>query len=92
LIIETTDYFYTSFTIFSEFQSNEYESKKTQIYFGLLKIELHPVLSHTKMDFTILKESFTQDCSRTTLEPYKNYKHTLKNTIPAKLMLQETIS
>jgi len=66
--------------------------KHTRIYTGSLKIELHLVSFHTKMDFTISQESFTQDCSKTTLEPYKNYKHTLKNTISAKFMLQETLS
>jgi len=66
--------------------------KHTKTYTGSLKTELHLVSSHTKMDFTISKDSFTQDCSIPTLEPYKNYKHTLENTIPAKLMLQQTLS
>jgi len=66
--------------------------KHTRVYTGSLKIELHPIPSHTKMNFTISQESFTQDCSRTTLKPYKNHKHTLKNTISAKCMLQETLS
>ena len=59
----------------------------TRTYTGSLKTKLHLVPSHTKMDFTISQESFTQDFSRTTLEPYKNYKHTLK-----KLFHQETLS
>jgi len=34
--------------------------KHTKIFNGSLKTELHPVPSHTKMNFTISKESFTK--------------------------------
>ena len=51
--------------------------KHSKIYTGSLETELHPVPSHTKMDFTKSQESFTKYLSRTTFEPYQNYKYTL---------------
>ena len=66
--------------------------RHTRIYTASLKTELHPVSSHTKMDFTISQQSFTQDYTRTILEPFKNNMHTLKNTILAKHMLNKTLS
>ena len=35
--------------------------KHIRIYTGSLKVDLHPVPSHTKMDFTISEQSFTQE-------------------------------
>jgi len=46
---------------------NKKTLKHTKIYTDSLKIGLHKVLSHTKIDFTKSQESFAKDCSRTTL-------------------------